>query len=279
MSRDLNTETLGFIGGGNMASAIIGGLINQGLSADRIHVADPSSDQRERLESLHGIHVHDDNAQCVRACSVLVLAVKPQMMQIALSDLADAIKETQPLLISVAAGILIADIQRWARSDQPVIRVMPNTPALVNAGVSGIYCGNGIKSDELSLAASIMQTVGPVVWLDNESDVDVVTGISGSGPAYFFKLMEIMLSAAKKRGLDHESATTLVLNTALGAAQLALSSEDEPGELRRKVTSPNGTTAAALETMDTLGIENTVESGIEAAIRRSAALAAELGEN
>jgi len=183
-----------------------------------------------------------------------------------------------PLVISIAAGILIKDIMLWIGAPLPVIRVMPNTPALVNCGVSGLFANGLADQHHKNAAQSIMQAVGPAIWVDHESDIDTVTGVSGSGPAYFFKLMEIMMDAAQSHGLDSEAARTLVLQTALGAARLANESEVGPGELRRQVTSPKGTTEAAINAMEDRGIEQTVKAGIQAAIDRSEELADILGD-
>jgi pyrroline-5-carboxylate reductase len=271
-------KTIGFIGGGNMARSIIGGLVSSGIPGTQFRVSDPSPEQRSRLEEISGVKAFDSNADCLDQCDIVVMAVKPQVMKEALSSVDSLLQASKPLIISIAAGILIQDMVRWIGAPLPVIRVMPNTPALVNCGVSGLFANELADQQHKDTAQAIMQAVGPAVWVNRESDIDTVTGISGSGPAYFFKLMEIMISAAQTHGLDPESARTLVLQTALGAARLANESDVEPGELRRQVTSPKGTTEAAINAMEDEGIENAVTAGIQAAIDRSEELARILGD-
>ena len=272
-------QDISFIGGGNMARSIIGGLVSSGYDAKRIRVADPSPQQRSTLEDSYGVSCFEDNNDCITTGSIVVLAVKPQVMKSAIQIARTTIARQAPLVVSIAAGIRIRDILRWCECELAVIRVMPNTPALVNAGVSGMYANSLANDSNREMAESIMKAVGPVVWVNSEADIDTVTGISGSGPAYYFRLMEIMIDAAIQEGLDRETATTLVLNTALGAARLANESEFAAGELRRQVTSPGGTTEAALAAMESGGLENTVILGIRAAIARSDELATLLGED
>jgi pyrroline-5-carboxylate reductase len=271
-------QEIAFIGGGNMARSIIGGLVASGYDPNCIRAADPQSAQRAALTDNYGIRCFDNNHECIAGSNIIVFAVKPQIMKIAIQECKEEIARTNPLLVSIAAGIRIKEILRWCECDLPVIRVMPNTPALINAGVSGLYANSLASETQQQTAENILQAVGPAVWVNSESDIDVVTGISGSGPAYFFRLMEIMIAAAIDKGLDRETASTLVLNTALGAARLASESSLAPGELRRQVTSPGGTTEAALAVMESNGLEETVVRGIHAAIERSDELATQLGE-
>ena len=264
-----------------MARSIISGLISSGWKADNIRVSDPSEEQRVRLQNQFGIQTYSENAECLNnenaQTDIVVLAIKPQMMRQAINSVAHELLARKPMVISIAAGIRINDISRWIGEASPVIRVMPNTPALVNCGVSGLLANDSVSKEQCNIAESVMLSVGPVVWLDSEHDVDVVTGISGSGPAYYFKLMEIMIESAKANGLSEEAAKTLVLQTALGAATLAKSSEFMPGELRRQVTSPGGTTQAAINCMEEQGVEAVIANGIQAAIEKSDELAKTLG--
>lgn len=271
-------HAISFIGGGNMSRSIVGGLIASGYDASRIQVSDPLDDQRQMLGSQFRVKTCPENANCVTGSRVVVLAVKPQVMQQALASVQHELRAHKPLLISIAAGIRIDNILCWAGCEVPVIRVMPNTPALVNCGVSGLFANTLADESDRNLAEQIMQAVGAVVWLNSERDIDTVTGISGSGPAYFFRLMEIMMESAKEHGLDAPTARTLVLQTALGAAKLAVNDPSSPSELRRQVTSPKGTTEAALLHMEERGIEMAVKAGINAAIHRSDELATQLGE-
>lgn len=262
-----------------MAKSIAGGLINSGYPAEKVQVSDPSAEQLEWYNQYPGIETTQNNSDCVSGSDILVLAVKPQMMKVVMEGISDDLNQHRPLLISIAAGIRIKDLIGWAKSDLAVIRVMPNTPALVNSGVSGLYASDLVNEDQKQTATQIMQSVGPAVWVERETDIDTVTGISGSGPAYFFRLMEIMQAVAIKQGLPADSAKTLVLQTALGAAKLANGSEVDPKELRRRVTSPNGTTEAGINAMEDNGLETAVEAGIRAAIARSEELAIMLGES
>ena len=270
--------TLAFIGGGNMARSIIGGLVSSGWPVDRVRVSDPSRSQRDFLEDEFNLSCFEDNGQCVETAETVILAVKPQVLRQALDSIRDPLVARQPLLISIAAGIRSTTIARWVGEEIPIVRVMPNTPALVNCGISGMMA-NPLASDQQKRdAEQIMRAVGEIVWVDSDEDIDTVTGISGSGPAYFFKLMEIMIQTGVQHGLDGPTAGKLALQTALGAAKLALDSEHGPDELRRQVTSPGGTTEAAIRAMEDRDIDATFSSGITAAIVKSDDLAKTLGE-
>lgn len=271
---------IAFIGGGNMARSIIGGLISSCWQADNIFVSDPSKAQRNLLAQQFNIACYEHNKQCASRANIVVLSVKPQVLKQAVQSIRTILKHN-PLLISIVAGIKISTIIKWLGEEMPqeipIVRAMPNTPALVNCGVSGLLANAHADSFHKQTAAQIMQAVGQVIWVDSESDIDTVTGISGSGPAYFFKLMEIMMNVAQANGLDSTAAKTLVLQTALGAARLAVDSEHLPAELRRQVTSPGGTTEAALLTMEKHGIDETITRGVNAAIEKSDDLAKTLG--
>jgi pyrroline-5-carboxylate reductase len=278
MNSNPDSQIIAFIGGGNMARSIVGGLVSSGWDASRIRVADPVQEQRSLLEDKFGISCFEENGECIQDAGIVVLAVKPQMLRQAIESMKSGLIQTKPLVISIAAGIRMSAIFNWIGGKVPMIRVMPNTPALVNCGISGMLAGAGINNAHRSSAEQVMSAVGPVIWVNSESDIDTVTGISGSGPAYYFKLMEIMIDAAVSNGLGQESARKLVLHTALGAAKLAIDSEFGPAELRRHVTSPGGTTEAAIMSMEAEGIDMTVKNGIQAAIEKSDELAKSLGE-
>ncbi len=278
MNQATEKQVISFIGGGNMAHSIIGGLVASGWTANRIHVADPVESCRNLLEQEFGVHVYHDNQPCVENSRIVVFAVKPQMMRQAVTSIDHQLRTYKPLVMSIAAGIRIADIIRWSSAALPIVRVMPNTPALINSGVSAMLANPQTIDHQRLIAESVMQSVGSVVWVDSERDIDVVTGISGSGPAYYFKLMEIMINSAKDNGLDQQTATTLVLQTAVGAARLALASEHPPARLRQQVTSPGGVTEAALSFMEENGIDRIIADGIEAAIEKSNELATAVGE-
>ena len=272
-----NIRRLAFIGGGNMASALIGGLTRRGLPASRVVVADPSQDQLDRLVREYGITTAADNASAVKGAEVVVLAVKPQQMRAVAMGLAPHMTETRPLLISVAAGIPHAALARWFGPQIPVIRTMPNRPALNGFGATGLFAPAGVGAAYRALAEMIMAAVSATVWVEHESQMDTVTALSGSGPAYFFLFMEALEAAAHERGLPTDIAHQLTLETAFGAAQMARQSADTLAVLREQVTSKGGTTAAALAVLDAAGLRAIVAHAVAAADRRSAELAAEYG--
>ena len=268
---------LAFIGGGNMAAALIGGLTARGMPATRIAVADPSRVQLDLLMRNHGIAATLDNAEAVADADVVLLAVKPQQMRAVALALAPRLATPRPLVVSIAAGIPHAALARWLGSDVPVVRSMPNRPALNGCGATALYAPAGVGADRRSLAEDIMAAVGGTVWVEHESQMDTVTALSGSGPAYFFLFMEALEAAAEARGLPGHIAHKLTLETAFGAAQMARQSADSLRTLREQVTSKGGTTAAALEVFTAAGLRDLVGRAVAAADRRSAELAAEYG--
>jgi pyrroline-5-carboxylate reductase len=268
---------LAFIGGGNMAAALIGGLTKRGLPAERLVAADPSQDALRRLARDFRIAVTSDNAQAVQGAEVVVLAVKPQLMRAVALSLAPHLSISRPVLISVAAGIPHAALARWFGPDVPVIRTMPNRPALNGFGATGLYAPAGVGAAPRAIAQEVMAAVSATVWVEHESQMDTVTALSGSGPAYFFLFMEALEAAAQARGLPPDVAHRLTLETAYGAAQMARDSKDSLATLREQVTSKGGTTAAALEVLDAAGLRAIVAHAVAAADRRSAELAAEFG--
>jgi pyrroline-5-carboxylate reductase len=272
-----NIRRLAFIGGGNMAAALIGGLTKRGLSGERVVVADPSQEQLARLVRDYGVTVAADNASAVKGAEVVVLAVKPQQMRSVALGLAPCLLEARPLLISVAAGIPHAALARWFGHELPVIRTMPNRPALNGFGATGLYAPPSVGAANRALAEMIMGAVSATVWVEHESQMDTVTALSGSGPAYFFLFMEALEAAAHERGLPKDIAHRLTLETAFGAAQMARQSSDPLATLREQVTSKGGTTAAALAVLDAAGLRAIVAHAVAAADRRSAELAAEFG--
>lgn len=266
------TQTIAFIGGGNMACSLLDGLLTAGVGVAQLRVAEPVAARRDWLQQHYAVRVVADNAEAVAGARIVVLAVKPQVMPQALTPLGAPLQTTQPLVISIAAGIRIATLHRYLGGELACIRAMPNTPATLNCGVSGLYAHPHATATHRRQAEQILGAVGTVVWVKTESLLDVVTGISGSGPAYYFQLMEVMVASAIAHGLEPATAKTLVLQTALGAAKLAMHSD--PATLRQQVTSPGGTTEAALQTMAAHGLANAIQLGITAAIEKSAELAA-----
>jgi pyrroline-5-carboxylate reductase len=272
-----NIRKLAFIGGGNMAGALISGLTKRGLPPDRVMVADPSQEQLERVARDYGVQTAADNAGAVQGAEVVVLAVKPQQMRGVALSLAPHLASGRPLVLSVAAGIPHASLARWFGPQIPVIRTMPNRPALNGFGATGLFAPAGVGAAYRALAESIMAAVSATVWVEHESQMDTVTAVSGSGPAYFFLFMEALEAAAHERGLPTDVAHRLTLETAFGAAQMARQSADSLATLREQVTSKGGTTAAALEVLNGAGLRAIVAHAVAAADRRSAELAAEFG--
>lgn len=264
---------IGFIGAGNMAQAIIGGLLKTGTAAGAVSVFDPNTDLTEQLRSSLGIQVANGNTELFESCDVIVLAVKPQVMKSVLQTIRGAGLKPGAFLISVAAGIPIAMMQAWLGQQVPLVRVMPNTPALVGAGVSGLYASEEIDEQQKRSAESILRAVGSVVWVDEEALIDSVTAVSGSGPAYFFYFIEALQQAALDNGLNPEQARLLSLETAFGAAKLALESNADAATLRERVTSPGGTTEAALQVFEKHELSAIIRKAVEAAAERGRELA------
>ena len=260
-----------------MASALIGGLTKRGLAAKRIVAADPDRGQLDRLVREYAIEAAADNAAAVVGAEVVVLAVKPQQMRAASLALAPHVSESRPLVLSVAAGIPHAALSRWFGARTPVVRTMPNRPALNGFGATGLYAPASVGAAHRALAESIMGAVSATVWVEHESQMDTVTALSGSGPAYFFLFMEALEAAAHERGLPADVAHKLTLETAFGAAQMARESRESLAVLRAQVTSAGGTTAAALAVLEAAGLNGIVARAVAAADRRSAELAAEFG--
>lgn len=272
----MTTPTIGFIGAGNMAASLIGGLVARGVAAAHIYAADPNTAGLQALAQQHGIHACASNTEVAQQADILVLAVKPQVMKPVLTDLATTVQTRQPLIISIAAGISLASIKQWLGAGVAVVRCMPNTPALVQQGASGLFANAAVSAAQRAQAETILQAVGMAVWLDNEEQIDAVTALSGSGPAYFFLLMEAMTAAGEKLGLAPDIARTLTLQTALGAAQMARSSDVDAAELRRRVTSPGGTTERAIAHFEQHNLRTIVEGALQAASERSKELSQQL---
>ena len=266
-----------FLGGGNMASALIGGLLNQGFPAGQLTVIEISAEGRARLEEKFAVRCYDAAQADALACDVLLLAVKPQQMRAACAPLMGHLD--QQLLISIAAGLRLADLSRWLGGYGKLIRVMPNTPALIGAGVTGLFALPGVSEDEKRQAEQVMQAVGSTVWVDDESRMDAVTAISGSGPAYVFLFIEALQQAAGELGFTPQAARQLALDTVLGSASLAAQSADPASVLRERVTSKGGTTEAALRVMDERALKDIVTAAAAAACARSTELGDLLGKD
>ncbi|CAK7562277.1 MAG: hypothetical protein SEPTF4163_000113 [Sporothrix epigloea] len=277
----LSNAKLAFIGGGNMASAIIGGLLARDFDADKIFVAEPWDVNRAKMAAL-GVKTTTSNSEVATWADLVVISVKPQVTQTACQDLAAAWQEFDgekklPLVVSIAAGITIDSLRAWATTPggrvPHVVRVMPNTPALVGEGASGVYAGDDITEEERQLVTQILASVSKATeWVAREDLLDVVTGLSGSGPAYFFAMVEHLITSAVSLGLPVDQASRLAKQTCLGAGKMLVESSEEPGQLRKNVTSPNGTTHAALVSFEASGLEEIVNKAVSAATKRSVEL-------
>ena len=274
----MNNSKIVFIGGGNMARSLIGGLVADGLSANNIHVLDTQKAVLQTLKQTFAVQVHEDLATAVASANVIVLAVKPQQMQEVVKSLA-TVWPANALLISIAAGIRLADLGRWLQKDAAIVRAMPNTPSLVQAGATALFANDNVKEQQREQAEAILRAVGLALWLDSETKMDAVTALSGSGPAYFFLVMEAMENAAIELGLPQETARLLCLETAFGAAKMALESDLPAATLRQQVTSPGGTTERAIHELEDGGLHGLFENALVAAALRARELGDQLGQD
>jgi len=257
-----------FIGGGNMASCLIGGMLANGFSKRDILVGEPGESARQRIESIHGINSTDDNLSAASEAEIIVLAVKPQILGAVAMSLAPALSH-QPTIISIAAGIPVSALQNWLGEGLKIVRAMPNTPAMVQTGATGLFASQSLTPEEKNIVEKMFGAVGYACWVENEALIDAVTAVSGSGPAYFFLVYEAMQQVGQELGLDSKTATQLTLHTALGAARLALDADAAPSELRRQVTSPGGTTQAAIESLQDQGLEEIFRTAMTSAVNRA----------
>ena len=274
----LDNKKISFIGGGNMAQALISGLVGCGIKPNLITVADPSSDAREQLaaKGLNTVDPMADPKSAVIGADIVVLAVKPQMMKVVVSAFADVL-DTQ-LVISVAAGLSTDLLSNMLGGYGNIVRAMPNTPSMIQMGATGLYGTDNISAEQKQLATAVMEASGLVMWVDDEEHMHAVTAVSGSAPAYMFYFIESMVDGAVALGLDKEQASALAMQTMLGAAKMAIDSDDAPAELRRKVTSPNGTTQAAVESMQANEIGRQISEAMQACYDRSQALSEEMSK-
>jgi pyrroline-5-carboxylate reductase len=271
-------ETLGFIGGGNMARSLIGGLVAQGLQPTKVIVSEPFAAQRETLKNKFHVNVTESNQEAAGQSQVLVLAVKPQNLRAVATEIAPIVQATHALVISIAAGIRTTDLQRWL-GGAAVVRCMPNSPALTGCGVTALYATSDVPQNGRDLAAKILGAVGPALWVDNERDMDVVTAVSGSGPAYFFLLIEMLEATGIELGLTPAVAHRLAVETAYGAGHMARNATESAAVLREQVTSKGGTTEAALRQLESANVRGIFAAAIVAAAKRSAELADQLGKD
>lgn len=268
------TYRIGFIGAGNMASAIVGGLIRNGLAPSQLYLSDPNEATLEQIANQWAVNTSTDNLASVIPSDVIILAVKPQVMDKVCESISTADLQNK-LIISIAAGITLDNLTQWLKQPNQVamVRAMPNTPALVNEGATGFFSNSAVDEDQKQITNELFSSIGLCVEVAAEADIDAVTAISGSGPAYFFYLMEAMIEAGENIGLAPDVARRLALQTAKGAATLALKESAEPKELRRRVTSPGGTTEAAINTFENQGVKQSIQAGIIAARQKAIELA------
>jgi pyrroline-5-carboxylate reductase len=263
-----------FIGGGNMARALAGGMLGAGYEPNHILISEPLAEHRERLsEEFPGTVVRESNADVVADAECVVLAVKPQILPDVCKPLRDAVQQARPLIISIAAGVRSNDIDAWLGGGLSVVRVMPNQPALLRLGISGMYANDRTSEKQRRAANNIVSTTGPVVMVSTEDDIDTVTAVSGTGPAYFYLLVDMLVSVAEQMGLDHDAALTLVLETARGAGEMAEQSGETMETLIARVRSPGGTTAAAFDYIDSTNFRDIFSAAVIAARDRAKHLA------
>ncbi|MCU7812597.1 MAG: pyrroline-5-carboxylate reductase [Candidatus Thiodiazotropha sp. (ex Notomyrtea botanica)] len=273
----MTSSKLTFVGGGNMATSLIAGLIADGYDSQLITVSDLDSEKLAQMAARFGIHPEPDNTKAIEDAGIVVLAVKPQVLESVARGLAETLQKTQPLVISIAAGVQETILRDWLGGDVTLVRSMPNTPAMIQSGATGLHAGPGVTDEQRDMAENILRAVGLTRWVDDEVQMDAVTAVSGSGPAYFFLIMEAMEAAAIEMGLDNETARLLVLQTALGASRMAMESSDSPATLREKVTSPGGTTERALDILEEGKLRELFAKALRGAQTRSQELSNMLG--
>lgn len=263
-----------FIGGGNMARSLIGGLIQKGLSAEKINVSEPVTVLADGLAKDFSVATFSDNADACAATNIWVFAVKPQVIKTVCQQLSSLAQTNKPLIISIAAGITSQQLDLWLGGNMPVVRIMPNTPALLGAGASGLFANAHVGTEHKQHAQDLMQATGITVWIESENLMDVVTAVSGSGPAYVFLLAEAMQAAGVAQGLSPDASRALTNQTLLGAARMLSETTEAADVLRQRVTSPGGTTQAAIESFETQGFRGIVNNAIDAATQRGRELSA-----
>ncbi|MDF3982067.1 pyrroline-5-carboxylate reductase [Luteibacter sp. PPL201] len=263
---------IAFIGGGNMATALIAGMIRHGAQPGGIAVAEPRAEALQELSREYGVATYTDNLDAAEGAGILVLAVKPQKLAEVCLHLRPAVQKYRPVVISIAAGIRIAQIERWFDAALPVVRCMPNTPAMFGAGATGLYANARVSAPQRAQAQHVLDAAGLTVWVPDEDQIDVVTAVSGSGPAYFFLMVEALENAAFAQGMSRETARALAAQTAMGAGRMLVDSGETAATLRQRVTSPNGTTQAALESLQADHFPAIVARAVDAARRRGVEL-------
>ena len=272
----MSNPSIAFIGAGNMAAALISGLIADGTDPQQITATDPDQERCTSLARTAGIRTLADNREAVGQADIVVLAVKPQVLETVAGELCEAVQQRKPLVISIAAGVRSDTLERWLGGDVALVRSMPNTPAMLQTGATALFATASVTAEQRDQAESVMRAVGLAQWVDDESLMDAVTALSGSGPAYFFLVIEAMEATGVDMGLPQETARLLTLQTALGAARMAMESSDDPATLRKKVTSPGGTTEQAIRQFEQDGLRDIFSRALKAARDRSLELSRQL---
>ena len=272
-----NKTVIGFIGAGNMAYALIKGLLSNGFDAKNINVSDSNDELLIKRQSELNITTYSDNVSLLDNSDIVIFAVKPQVLSMVCLELKNNVKPNH-LFVSIVAGIRGNDINRWLGGNFALVRTMPNTPALFQSGVTGLFANELVSNQQKELVTSILSSVGECFWVDEEKLIDAITAISGSGPAYFFLLMQSITQAAIALGLDEKTANSLSIQTSLGASLMATKSSKDPKTLRSEVTSPNGTTQAAIESFQDQNFEGIVAAATRAAYDRARELSNDLGD-
>lgn len=274
----MKPPVIAVIGAGNMGSSLIGGLLKDGHPSSKIWATDISEEKLAQLKSQFNVHVTTDNDKAVESADIVILAVKPQYFAPVAKNMQTSVQLRKPLIISIAAGVRAASIQHWLGGNIAIVRAMPNTPALINCGATAMYANEFVSAEQHNAAESVLRAVGLAVWIEHESQMDTVTALSGSGPAYFFLVMEAMQIAAEELGLSAETARLLTLQTGLGATRMAMESDYSLEELRHQVTSPGGTTEKAVSVLEEHNIRELFKKALHGAKLRSEELAGLLGD-
>lgn len=270
------SPTISFIGAGNMASAIIGGMLDSGFKASNIWASAPDDSHLQSIRKRFGISVTTDNRYCAQQADMIVLAVKPQAMADVCHDIAPIAQNTRPLMVSIAAGLGADTLDEWLGGGLPIVRVMPNTPSLVGKGAAGLFANTSVSSAQKEMVQSVFEGIGIAVWVEDEALLHGVTALSGSGPAYFFLMLEALEASATKAGVDAETARKLAIQTMAGAAEMAARSDHDPAQLKKNVMSPGGVTEQAINTFEEGGMRELVAKAYNAAYSRSEEMAKEL---
>ncbi|MFV8571896.1 pyrroline-5-carboxylate reductase [Marinobacter sp. SBS5] len=272
------SPVISFIGAGNMANAIIGGMLDNRFEADNVWVSAPDDSHLQAVRNQFGVSVTTNNRYCVEQADIVVLAVKPQVMADVCRDIAPVVQNTRPLIVSIAAGLTAETIDQWLGGGLPLVRVMPNTPSLVGKGAAGLFANAKVSEEQKSMIQTVFESIGTALWVEDENLIHGVTALSGSGPAYFFLMLEALESAATDAGIEPATARKLAIQTMAGAAEMAARSEHDPAQLKRNVMSPGGTTERAINTFEDGGMRELVKKAYDAAFTRSEEMSQELAD-